>query len=312
MTMKEFLTKPEEYDFTECTASTEYQELQKLDRFFAYMMKSKVEKKTKYENVNKKYNEYKKNRIFDGLVDPDSNCRLLRDIYKDLWEDKYPYDFTCKKESFIYGDTMNSANTIFNKFARLSPYGNSVPDKGILGVISLYYADTDFKKYLDKSKELVNFINVYHTIGNYIPVPKGVNVWKANTFNDCFDLFLAYIYNYYNASEILNRNENSNISLKGTVFKNIKGWLDEFGSWDDFVEKNYLSPFVRPGEDGKAYGKPKELWEGHFNGSALPQGENKDVNRMCNEYFKNAHDWIVARGELMVKALPKKTLEKEL
>ena len=169
-------------------------------------------------------------------------------------------------------------------------------------IAELYYENELDKEHIHDAEALMN---VYHTIGNYMPVPNGVNTWKANAFKDYFDLFLVFIYNYYNAKNILVENDYSCIKLKGTMVEEFDNWLDKFGSWNTFVEKNYLKNFVKKNNDG-TYGKPKELWKGHFGGAVLPK-----TTGQCNEYFKNAHDWILKRGRIMVEAIHKRIREME-
>lgn len=306
MNMREFLEleHPEMFDFTEEKTSDNYRELQDLERFFAYIIKFRG-KNCCYENVKEKYAELNNQHIFENLVDPDSKCSLVRNIYALLWDEKY-LDF---RGYFISGETMNSANTTFNKYVKFLPYDKLVSGNGILGVVSLYYADNEFKKYLDNSKNLVNFINVYHTIGNFIPFPDGCNSprgFNNKNIEDYWDLTLKYIYDYYHGDETAIQNIYANAKIE----KKFKDWLDKFGKgkksgkdkWVTFIEKNYMSPFVENGN-----GTPKELWEGHFSGAVLP-----DTSDKCNnEYFKNASKWISERGELMLKALRKRISETE-
>lgn len=193
---------------------------------------------------------------------------------------------------------MNSVQTTFNQllacyYKEKNMYKSSATLKYI---IALYYENELDKEHLHDAEALMD---VYHTIGNYMPVPNGVNTWKASAFKDYFDLFLAFIYNYYNAKTILVSNEYFGIRLKGTILEEFDEWLENFDSWDVFVEKNYLQHFVKKNADG-TYGEPEELWKGHFGGAVLPETIDQ-----CNEYFKNAHDWILKRGELMVKAMRK-------
>ena len=97
------------------------------------------------------------------------------------------------------------------------------------------------------------------------------------------------------------------IPLKETVLEAIDKWLLSYGSWDTFVETNFLSSFVEKSKyQGVKYGSPKELWKGHFGGAVLPDTPNK-----CNEYFKNASKWIGKRGKLMVEARRKRIREME-
>lgn len=48
--------------------------------------------------------------------------------------------------------------------------------------IELYETDPAFKKLLEESEDLKNFIKMYHTLGNYIPVPYGFNSARSGYF----------------------------------------------------------------------------------------------------------------------------------
>ena len=138
MNMRDFLDKkpPEEYDFTEYTASDNYKELQELERFFAYQIKKSV-----YKNVNQLYTIYLEKDIFKGLVDPDSKCPLLQMIYIILWDEKHLIN--CKgNHSLICGETMNSVNTTLNCYVKCTTRKKATKLKNI----SLYYSNEKFKK----------------------------------------------------------------------------------------------------------------------------------------------------------------------
>ena len=302
MTMREFwaidypekYSNPERYDFTEEDTSDNYKNLNGLERFFAYIIKYKG-KTCNYEKVKEKYAQLYNQQVFENLVNPDSKCMLLRKIYTILWDERY-LDF---RGRFITGNTMNSANTTFNRYVQLSPYNKFKQEKAVLGTISLYYSNNEFKTHLNSNNNLVEFINSYHTLGNFIPFPVGCNSPRrvSSSIRDYWDLTIACVYNYYaeNKNKI-KRKENELYSLEdfldGENLIRFKDWLDEFGGWKTFVEDNYMSSFIDKN------GKPKELWKGHFDGAVLPETIDQ-----CNEYFKNASEWILKRGELMVEAI---------
>ena len=90
-------------------------------------------------------------------------------------------------------------------------------------------------------------------------------------------------------------------------------WLNGFGSWDNFVEKNYLQDFVNENpkyvshDECQKYGLPKELWKDHFDnfdgkfdGKKVALPTNKEqIEQFCN----NASAWILARGQRMINEL---------
>lgn len=92
------------------------------------------------------------------------------------------------------------------------------------------------------------------------------------------------------------------------LYELYKQWLNSFQddgkpSWQCFIEKNYLQDFVNQNEDG-SYGKPKELWRGHFSDffsgkkGALPY-RIEQIEQFCG----NASCFITARSTRMLTRL---------
>lgn len=189
---------------------------------------------------------------------------------------------------------------------------------------------------------MIDFIKYNHTLGNFIPVPfesggGSFNVSRYKPTNDFWDLTLYYIYCWYKKNEDLYK-------LLGKNSKNVERcieWLKAFGSWDEFVERNFLQPFVlelKPNQDGSKYGIPKLLWCNDDNDKKypndwgkieklsqddmkdfwekrIPKNEKTPKNEKripknecvdivaCEQYFKNATACIKARTQLMIKAM---------
>lgn len=306
MNMRDFLDKksPEEYDFTDVIEG-EYAQKHGIDKYVLYKLSAiknmnewYYQGEIYYPEAARKWQELNDNGTLSQVgEDPDiisndanSNHQLLRCIYEQLWSKETLPDCS---------DTMNSVQTTLNQLLACyyKEYKIYKSRASLKYIAALYYENGLDREHLHDAQALMD---VYHTIGNYMPVPNGVNTWKASVFKDYFDLFLAFIYNYYHAKNNLVRNGYSCISLKGTILGEFDEWLESFGNWDSFVEKNYLQHFVGINADG-TYGEPKELWKGHFSGAALPETIDQ-----CNEYFKNASEWILARGKLMVEVLREK------
>lgn len=212
------------------------------------------------------------------------------------------------------GDTMNSYATTVHKW--ILSYSNHSKS------VKKFLSDIDWGKYkkykweayiLDNYKYFKNilpaeakaFIRLNHTMGNFIPCPAGCNSPRGTNFMICdyWDLTLYYIYKWY-------RDKSSDIYLYTIVkekskVEQYKEWLEEFGRWDMFVEKNYMQAFVNDGNDGHKYGMPKELWKGHFTGNPMPEKDDD-----FSQFFTNASAWIVARGTRIAIELRKK-LDKE-
>lgn len=314
--------------YTYLVPSDNYKEKVGLEKFFAYM--SVMHKKDIFKVVSleeqKKINSY-------NVSDPDSNSQLLQEIYKILW-DENGYMKNCLR---IQGDTLNSANTTLNKLyekyeeeidkdkleCEKEKYKRGRKRPSIKLILEKKLNETDFSitNKIIENKDLENFVSNYHTIGNFMPIPFGCNCPRGTgVVKDYWDLTLLHIYNYYIKGDrkelkpILLNEKELFIETNFEIVKNYQEWLDSFGKkqngWNNFVQKNYLGDasddkknFVSKEKEGANYGKPRELWSGHFSNetSVLPESEEQ-----CNEYFKNANEWILQRGKLMFKELSNK------
>lgn len=277
-----------EYDFSNYNTSEKYKNMKGFDKFFAYILRF-YKPSDNLQYAYKKCSDLKKNNVFHGISDPDSNCILLREIYSYLWDTEY-LNYCTTDNNEIRGDTMNSVNTTLNEL--IKNYTHKRTSK--LSNADIYYSPySNLKKYLNENENILNFINTYHTLGNFIPFPADCNSPRGTGITrDYWDLTLNYIYIYYLCKESDNEKEakKSVINICGQEKVEIfTEWLDKFGSWNIFVNKNYMSAFI------KDNGEPKELWEGHFNGKVLPDAEQ------CNQYFKNANEWIEKRSITMAK-----------
>lgn len=201
------------------------------------------------------------------------------------------------QSGFVFrGDTMNSyAITVHEFVKRFGSVSGRVTDRYIL---NNYDALSGLLP-----KAGVDFIRLNHTIGNFIPVPfvkEGIEFNRprgTRETKDYWDKALWAIYQWYTS-------ENDE-GLKTMLGKEesvalCKEWLEVFGGWQAFVQKNYMQPFVRRFADG-SFGEPLELWDNHFSGSVLPQTEGD-----FEQFFVNARIRILERGKLVVAALKEK------
>ncbi|MBQ8790194.1 MAG: hypothetical protein IJZ51_02650 [Ruminiclostridium sp.] len=310
------LSQPSEYDFSSYSASDRYKVLKGLERFMVYKA-SAGDFNEVYENASKKFVKLKAEGYFKGLCDPDSGCALLQIIYRLLWDEKH-LKYCLSDKGCIKADTLNSPATTLNKLVVKSKSGESERFKSQIEsrqemsvnyIIDRYYDESDdsFKKWLSDNVFLIEYLDSYHTLGNFMPYPVGCNQIRGNgETKDYFDLALAIIYNCY---KTLAKNDMRHEAMiiatrlsgsEGTHVReeNFMGWLESFGNWNTFVEKNFLSPFVEKENNNGNYGRPKELWYGHFSGKVLPEEKEE-----CNEYFKNATACIKERSKLMLERL---------
>lgn len=156
---------------------------------------------------------------------------------------------------------------------------------------------------------IVDFMQVVYTIGNFIPAPSAFQKRGSCPSRDYWDLALAAIYHYYQPSDKIVCEDTDCTFIRPKPYsvrwlldgiknaENCKPWLNCFESWDNFVEENFMQPFLKNSEtvDGH-YGPPDELWEGHFAYSGLPQNEDE-----FKQFFTNATKRILARGERIAK-----------
>lgn len=315
--IKNFLEeKLKEYYFSNEGASDNYKKLEGIEKYLVYktvarkIRFTKEEKFALFDEVYEKWQIIKK--FYTGIKDPDSNSKLLQDIYSVLW-DIEEKDIRRKDGGTIQGETLNSVQTTLDKMYELYErpehkkqrfYENPEHKKqqqkiSIKYMVSRYCADgSDRENFSFLGKEFESFIRVYHTLGNFMPIPDGCNCEGA--VKDYWDLKLWCIYKYYH--------ESSDEWIKNLVgeddekVKKYEKWLDAFKSWNNFVEKNYLEAFVNENDKNK----PKSLWGNHIDNwikdkQILPKKESE-----CAEYFKNAAECIKKRTDAMIKELKNK------
>ena len=247
--------------------------------------------------------EFVKER-FGIINDPDSNSSLLQEIYEALWEEIYLRPCRVGKHLVVKSDTMNSAQTTLNQTMErvgirtgCSPRGNASTKR----LIQFYAQEGDnLSNEFETIAGLSAFLSSYHTLGNFIPTP--FNSERTARTKDYWDLTLRRIYKWYCAKSEEDKNDElHNLLLdKEQVVEKSKQWLLAFGTWDNFVELNYLQDFVNV-NDNKTYGAPKELWGDHFSKALLPENE-EDIT----QFYINASKWIFDRGTRMIAALKEK------
>lgn len=221
-----------------------------------------------------------KNAIYYGIVDGS-----IKDIREELNSFKRP---------------SNKCSIIYTTELYLN-YDKNLRRRGI--------SNFSMENYL-KRIDAMKLIEVNHTLGNFIIIPKGCNKPRYSSLKDYWDLTLLCIYNYYFKIE----DEKYCIEkISGKENKEqYKAYLDTFKTWENFIKVNFLESFVKLKKDNDgnivSYDKPKELWEGHFKGELLPTNIDQ-----CIEYFNNSAEWIKERTTAMVNALnPVKNKETEV
>lgn len=302
------------YDFTNDGANAAYIDLTNvLEKFFVYMAVANAYDSTE-ENIMKFGADYsnKCKSIYKNIPDPDSQSKLLQEIYSLLWDDFHLQ--YCKCNDTVTGETMNSQNTTLGALYKLIETPQHIEERQMLKagrgfqrisiryILSRYAQDTRGQSALfDKIKGMQCFLSVYHTLGNFIPVPPGCNGPRGTgKLKDYWDLTLKVIYDYFvcdtdNIKDIVGEQ-------KHDLYKT---WLDSFqdthsgkNSWNNFVEKNYLHDFVFSHGEDKGYGIPKELWKGHFSQEVLPS-----TIEQVEQFYTNVSASIIERGKKMLTKL---------
>lgn len=326
MTIEDFLKlpNPEMYDFTNDGANIKYQSItDPIEKYFIYKAVNETGwKNEKYQTGLEFSKNCKKEINYGSICDPDSHSLLLQLIYKQLWCGSSLVESIdpCVK---ISGDTLNSCQTTLNKTIQRIEQDeksfnclNDIYPKMCGKYYSKKYAITLFaadmkpstnKLFCNKLKSvnfLCHFLECYHTLGNFMPVPYGCNAPRGiGSTNDYWDLALKIIYDYY-------VNDGDGISdIVGcdyTLIQRYKEWLDSFASegnksqgWKNFIEINFLQDFVNCSDS--CYGPPIELWPEK---SSLREDE---INLKKDEiFYKRATCVILKRSKRMVAELKNK------
>lgn len=322
MTISDFLklTNSDEYDFSNDMASKVYNELNDaMEKFYIYF--ASKGKKTVGRAADNFMNDYREDcenivKQYGNIKDPDSGSKLLQNIYDDLWDDENLKD--CRKEGMICGETMNSANTTLvewytyleTELQRKEREELRNPTQRITNkyILSRYLQDKEGQKNL-LNKKCQLFLSLYHTLGNFIPVPVDCNAPRGcGPLADYWDLTLKVIYDYYEEDDHI-----GDITGKDDgCAERYKHWLNSFKKngdngqkgWNRFVEKNYMQDFVEPDLEG-GYGMPKELWENHFSQFSYGREARPMNKEQVQEFFVNASVWIIKRSNRMIQELKK-------
>lgn len=297
--------KPEVYDFREEIVS--FKGSDAIDRFFIYKALDIAKLPPDYLG-SKEAQSYINNRTsgesagYEGECEAD-NCSLVQAIYRYLW-DKKCLAYCIKVNGLLTGETMNSCVTTIAEYLKpsINQFEMSLDwKKAHWGKQKLFCLYHDYEECVTRLLEPARkFLTVAYTIGNFIPVPVGCNGprgFQNRDIEDYWDLTLWYIYQWYQSMDddhlfkIVQTPENVKVYKK---------WLVSFGGWDRFVIANYMQDFVNEPEqeDEVGFGKPKELWTGHFTGDVLPKSQDQ-----FEEFFSNAAEWIQARSKRMVFVL---------
>lgn len=275
---------------------------------------TKIKQFLNYKHNNKGYD-------FDAYK---SIVEMYRTAFAPFYEcELYPegkakrYYLECKSATYR-GDSMNSGGNILKRSLQLSEgyWDNCVTFK-IKGGFSENYKR--FLENIDKFNievelDLLNkYLGLVHSIGNFIPVPEYFNVGRNLPTSDYWDLALYNINLWYENKQDKNRDkfirrifskkiDDSKLDnkLKGKISPT-KKWLNIFGSWESFVEVNFLQSFVDENN------KPIPFWDNHFisyknflagNETLRNVVEPQSIDEV-NQFLQRVTWMIVQRGKLI-------------
>lgn len=198
-----------------------------------------------------------------------------------------------KDDMIFRGDTMTSIWTVLKGYLKLK--------NGISEISENDTWESFFLRECDKlklSNQAGNFLQLGHSIGNFLPVPPGFNVGRSNFGKwDSWDLTLSQIYEWYLENSYQHNSKALerlfiNDKNKDTTVLNCEKWLLDFGTWDNFIKENCLTAFV----DKK--GIPKKFFKSHTLDNPLPRtlGEYE-------EFFATVNECIEIRGKEIVRKL---------
>lgn len=203
MELKDFIkmkeTAPWEYNFEFECGDEDYRKLKPLMRYFIYKSKPEVPAK----DLEKTGEFIKNNFGYCPVYDPDgwnglAYYPIVIEIYKHLWGWKRSANSKQRKDSFaevegnIFGscrfgsDTMNSVQTALQLVAKVRSFYQTInkcydPEKNDVNI--------------DEKEKIVQYIDWYHTLGNFVLVPAGFNGYrgKRKKIKDFWDLSLKYL-----------------------------------------------------------------------------------------------------------------------
>lgn len=255
--------------------------------------------------------------VIMGINDPDAASFKLQEVYRVLWPNisRQPYMLSGE---WIQSDTMTSAHQRVNDYMQYMEDSRAAEGRDSvfhrngrqryseLFALNMYCEDAekfvramDFSDQARKSEpayQLSDFLRLYHTAGNYCPVPFRFNAARSGHYasHDYWDLTLIKILEYYDSDQ-------SNEAAIQILSKDLlhgkgdglccKAWLDYFGSgragWARFVEENFMTPFVDENKNPIPFCKDHS-WE------------NTKISDFA-EFFENVCSMIEARGKIIAE-----------
>ena len=328
MLLKEFLELdyPEKYNFEFENKLLLDKKSDTYSRYFIYKASSDSARNSSYENgrsfAEKVIEKYGYLADCDGTLKTNEKdtCMLSRYIYRTLWGWNDVVDKILKRygqvsfnEFGIMGpDTMNSAQTIVNGIIK-EAYKKCEDEKIInlrkghmsanfmLELFFVFYSNKALRKWLDDVKGLEDFLDIYHTIGNFILVPSHFNPMRGidSEIKDYWDLSLNYLKekeNFYY--------QGIKINWQNSLFKR---YINTFFLWDYCyipIDKKNEGKYMVKSLLSSNFKDIKYNEMNHTDSHSMYRSEEKEE---ISDFLENVN-WAIERRGIFMVAMLKITL----
>ncbi|MBZ5216670.1 hypothetical protein [Bacillus paralicheniformis] len=232
-------------------------------------------------------------RFIDTIISPQSFVTLyMRYYYSDLLE------YNARNKKYIVPDIAGLKKQMVNE--GVAENVKTINNQAVWA----YFAKVND---VQIHESMLEFLHAVYTLPNFSVVCRGFNVGRVAKTQDNFLVALNHIYDCFKEQEMKNLffkpceeldkflSHTANLT-QDEVVREVREWLTEYESFADFIEKYYLQDFLE--EPNNSNSKPKELWEGIFNGNLQPS-EKEFLPSI--DFLTNA---IKCRGNRMMEANP--------
>lgn len=279
-----------------------------LERYFIYRATSEKCRKSVYPEGKKFAINIYESKKYQNLGDPDGcgkkgNKSLIYDVYSILWGWKeedgnnnnlgniHDNIFDCQ----FGGDTMNSVQNALNSITKKSIEEKKEENKPLLDrkigrdysinyLIELFAVEECKEKLLSiltSVNGLCDYIEAYHTIGNFILVPSGFNRGRSKKTNDYWDLSLDYL---------KTKGWERDFNCDGKKLNDYNRYINYFFLWDYVDTEGEYKPLLKREADSLEENEPS-------------LGKYKPSIKDFEQFLKKASILIKRRGCFMVAML---------
>ncbi|MDR0917654.1 MAG: hypothetical protein LBM93_00145 [Oscillospiraceae bacterium] len=149
------------------------------------------------------------------------------------------HDKHIEEKVIVGGDAIISIATVIGCVLRTTPFYEYLDKIG--GKLSDLPNKVKIAKIIeqgvlqsDAECNLIKLFYLYHTKGNFMPLPRtGINSFKNTAFHDFPDQFFKYVRDSY---FINSKNDENNV------------YFSSFGSWENFIKQNRLQEYFNDEE----------------------------------------------------------------